>query len=240
MATGITFDTREAAIEYRDNMHTEGYAAEITYDKPTGQYRVSIGTGLKAPPEEEFRITPTEITKEEEEIEAGIAVREGMVCYGAEGKTERSCLIAGGSWVTKAEAKALKAEAKAVAKYTPTRPPTFGEREAERRAKRLGPKGLLAKPPEETPERLIGAAAGEGERILGKISTHISPKRGIRQAVPRTTISSTPTRMPNSIGTNGRRPRIMQIPKAPGAGKMPTPSGIPYLKKPKEDKEEEK
>jgi len=235
---GITFETREEAIEYRDRKHEEGYTADVTHDRDTGKYRVIIGTGLETSPEEEFRVTPGEVIEREEKAEIISAVREGMVCYGAKGGTERSCLLAGGRWVTNMEAKALKAEAKAVEKYTPTRPPTFGEREAERRAKRLGPKGLLAKPPEETPERLIGAAAGEGERILGKISTHISPKRGIRQAVPRTTISSTPTRMPNSIGTNGRRPRIMQIPKAPGVGKMPTPSGIPYLKKPKEDKEE--
>ena len=237
---GITFETREEAIEYRDRKHEEGYAADITRDRDTEKYRVIIGTGLETSPEEEFRVTPGEVIEREEKAEIISAVREGMVCYGAKGGTERSCLLAGGRWVTNMEAKALKTEAKAQEKYKPMRPPTLKERTAMRHAEKFGPKGLLRKPPEETPERLAGAAAGEGEKVLGKISTHISPKRGIRQAVPRTTISSTPARMPDSIGANGRRPRIMMVPKAPGAGKMPTPTGVPYLKKPKQEEEKEK
>lgn len=246
MITGITFDTREAAVEYRDRKHEEGYTAEVNYDTNTGKYRVTVGTGLVTLPEEEFPETPGEIIEAEkkqeeaqEKIEAGLAVRAGMVCYGAKGTTKKSCLIAGGNWITATEARALKAEAKAVEKYTPTRPPTLREREAARRAERFGPKGLLRKPPEDIPERLVGAAAGEGERILGSISRRMSPKAGLKRAVPRTTIPSTPAVMPDSIGADGRMPRIMLVPKAPGIGKIPTPTGIPYLKNPKEEKDRE-
>lgn len=70
MAKGITFDTREQAVEYRDRKHEEGYVAEVTYDATTGKYRVIVTAGFITPPEEEFPKTPKEALEEEaEELE---------------------------------------------------------------------------------------------------------------------------------------------------------------------------
>ncbi len=175
MPRGITFDTREEAVEYRDHKHDEGYTSEITYDTTAGKYRVTIGTGIYVPPEEEFPATPAGILAAEEEEEVV------FVCVGVpEAEDREECLAAGGRWMREETAERTAAEEerkRALRRIKKVLPKKIFEKDLTRKERARIGGGILPAPPSARPyaagrhprigtEGAIGANGGKVPRIM--------------------------------------------------------------------------
>jgi len=145
MAKGITFATWEEAREYIDRKKREGYETSFWIDEATGKYKVAITpVYFKAPPVETAPRTLREEAEEEEGVEE-------------EKEEEKEKTEETEEMPEEIETKVKELLKRSKRKRLPAR--TFKERQAARQAKRYGVKlpkvgKVLAKPPEEYPERI--------------------------------------------------------------------------------------